>query len=455
MGTMESLAMFQGELCQVPVRVAAREDAIFLDLANDEWQAVQIDSEGWSVNDRPPVNFRRPRALRQLPTPVQAPNGRMEELRKYVNVAEAEWRLILAWTLFALTPDGPFPVLIFRGGQGSGKSSVVRLLKALVDPNLADLRSPPRELRDLAIAASNSWLMAYDNLSTLPDWLSDAICSLATGGGFGTRELYSDGDEYIIAFKRPVLLTSIEDVASRGDLLERSLIVSLTPLSETDRRPEQELAADFQRARPGLLGELLTALAATLKELPKVRSRELMRMADFCRFGIAAEKALRWPAGSFLAAYRENLSQSHDIALDNSVLPPYLARFVEECPDHKWEGSATELLKGLNALAEDKERNDREWPKKPHTLSGKLRRLAPNLEAKGLRVTFSRDTSAARNKTIELRRTTKQGGGDASDEAEASETKNSPDAPDGLDAPPPSPAAADHWTPFDATPSRN
>ncbi len=123
---------------------------------------------------------------------------------------------------------------------------MARLLKALVDPNLAELRSPPRELRDLAIAASNSWLLAYDNLSRLPEWLSDAICSLATGGGFGTRLLFSDGDEYIVAFKRPVLLTSIEDVASRGDLLERSLIVSLTPLSGTDRRPEQEMEADFQ-----------------------------------------------------------------------------------------------------------------------------------------------------------------------------------------------------------------
>lgn len=122
--TMESLAMFQGEQCQVPVRVAAHKDEVYLDLANDAWEAVKIDAEGWSVKNRPPVNFHRPRALRQLPTPVQAPNSRIKELRKYVNVAETEWRLILAWTLFALTPDGPFPVLIFRGGQGSGKSSV-------------------------------------------------------------------------------------------------------------------------------------------------------------------------------------------------------------------------------------------------------------------------------------------------------------------------------------------
>lgn len=39
------------------------------------------------------------------------------------------------------------------------------------------------------IAANNSWCLAYDDLSHVPPWLSDALCRLSTGGGFATREL--------------------------------------------------------------------------------------------------------------------------------------------------------------------------------------------------------------------------------------------------------------------------
>ena len=72
------------------------------------------------------------------------------------------------------------------------------MVRALIDPNTAPLRAAPRDGRDLIIAATNGWVIALDNLSTVPDWLSDAICRLATGGGFATRELYSDGEEIII-----------------------------------------------------------------------------------------------------------------------------------------------------------------------------------------------------------------------------------------------------------------
>ena len=70
------------------------------------------------------------------------------------------------------------------------------------------------------IAANNSWCLAYDNLSHVPAWLSDALCRLSTGGGFATRELYTDQEEIIFDSQRPVLLTSIEEVATRSDLLK-------------------------------------------------------------------------------------------------------------------------------------------------------------------------------------------------------------------------------------------
>jgi hypothetical protein len=45
------------------------------------------------------------------------------------------------------------------------------------------------------IAANNGYLLAFDNLSGLPAWLSDALCRLASGGSFAVRQLYTDDDE--------------------------------------------------------------------------------------------------------------------------------------------------------------------------------------------------------------------------------------------------------------------
>src|SRR5215472_19039512 len=101
----------------------------------------------------------------------------------------------LAWLLAALRFGGPYPLLAISGEQGSAKTVLSKLLKSLVDPNVAPVRAPAREERELMIAANNGHLLAFDNLSGLPAWLSDALCRLASGGSFAVRQLYTDDEE--------------------------------------------------------------------------------------------------------------------------------------------------------------------------------------------------------------------------------------------------------------------
>ena len=111
--------------------------------------------------------------------------------------------LLAAWLVAAFRPHGPYPILVLHGEQGSAKSTTARVLRALLDPNTAPLRGEPRDLRDVMIAASNGWIISFDNLSRIPHWLSDALCRLATGGGFSTRELYTDSEEVLFDAQRP------------------------------------------------------------------------------------------------------------------------------------------------------------------------------------------------------------------------------------------------------------
>jgi hypothetical protein len=333
LGVLEGQARFDGPERAVFVRVAEQDGSTYLDLGEASWRAVEISAAGWRVVDDPPVLFRRPRALLALPLPVRG--GSLDSLRELLNLeGEADWQLIVAWLLQALRGTGSYPVVALAGEQGSCKSSAARLLRALVDPSSAPLRSPPREVRDLMIAASNGWVVALDNLSHIPDWLSDALCCLATGGGYSTRELYSDGEETIFAARRPCILTSIEDVTRRGDLLDRALSLTLPPLREAGsplrrRRPEREYQAAVEDALPGILGALLDAACAARQQLPRVYLEDPPRMADYAEVGVAAEQALGWDAGSFLAAYQGIRGQAHQVSLDSSLIYPPLLALLE------------------------------------------------------------------------------------------------------------------------------
>lgn len=384
---IEAKALFEGETHPIHVRVAEFDENIYLDLCNPAWQVVEITPQGWQVMDESPVRFRRSRGMLTLPAPV--PDGSVDELRPFLNVDDDTWRLVVAWLVSTLRPRGPYPALALFAEQGSGKSTTGRLLRELVDPNAAPLRAEPHDGRDLMIAANNSWCLAYDNLSHVPPWLSDALCRLSTGGGFATRELYTDQDEVIFDSQRPVLLTSIEEVATRSDLLDRCLIVWLPAIPEENRRPEAELYAAFEQARPRILGALLDAVVAALRHLPTIKLPTLPRMADFAIWATAAESALGWEHGTFLAAYQGNRQSANDVALEASSVARPLLDLLEE--DGAWSGTSSELLTALEGRVTDQVKRQNVWPKNARSVSGHLKRLAPNLRAGGWQVTFHRE----------------------------------------------------------------
>jgi hypothetical protein len=252
----------------------------------------------------PPVRFRRPAGL--LPLPVPERGGSIEALNSFLNLTSPnDFVLIVAWLLAALRSCGPYPLLAICGEQGSAKTVLSKLLKALIDPNAAPVRALSREQRELMIAANNSYLLAFDNLSGLPDWLSDALCRLATGGSFAVRQLYTDDEEVLFEASRPILLNGIEDVISRPDLGDRAIFLTLAPIPERNRRPEAELWREFETARPLILGALLDAVVHGLRRIDHVQLGPLPRMADFALWAAACETAL-WPARTFARAYAVN-----------------------------------------------------------------------------------------------------------------------------------------------------
>ncbi len=385
--TLKGKALHDGPELAVAVRVASHGDAIYFDLANQDWEVVEITAAGWRVMKDSPVRFVRKRGQLPLPTPI--PGGRLEELRPLLNLKKDEnWILLVAWLVAALRPGRPFPILSVNGEQGSAKSTLCKMARALIDPNKAPLRRPPREERDLMIAAINGWVVAFDNLSGIPAALSDALCTLATGGGFSARELYTDADEKLFDATRPVLMNGIEDLATRSDLLDRCLCLTLPTIADSERQEEEALWERFEEIRPRVLGALLNAVVAALNNKNKVTLTSKPRMADFAAWIVAAEPALGWSVGKFLETYTANRSLANRLVVDTSVLAAPILALVESEPF--WLGTANELLHTLgDGYADERTRKDKNWPTTARKLTGELRRLAPNLRRLGVEVKFA------------------------------------------------------------------
>jgi hypothetical protein len=403
--TIRAKARHQGPTCPVHVRLCEHEGRLYLDLGDPLWRAVEVDPKGWRIVDRPPVRFRRPHSMKALPAPEHG--GNVNDLRRFLNVRnDGDFVLVVAFLLAALRDSGPYPVLVVTGEQGAAKSTFCKVLRQLVDPCIGPLRAFPREERDLLVAAINSRLVVFDNVSTLSPWLSDALGRLATRNGFSTRELYTNMGEVVFDVTRPVILNGITDFVTRGDLLSRSITITLEPIPDEDRRTECELWRDFEAAHPRILGALLSAFARGLAELPNVKPTRLPRMADFATWALACEPAL-WPAGTFIEAYVANIEDANEGAIEGDPVAHAVRAFMEG--RDLWKGTWARLLEALTNTPDKYVTNLRQFPDTSRKLADRMRRAAPSLRRVG--ITFEVERSGKnRERTVTLERSPSRGG---------------------------------------------
>lgn len=377
---LSGVAKHEGEQHEVFLRVAKRDDRYYLDLCNEAWQAVEITATGWQVLDNPPVKFRRTDAMQVLPLPVK--DGDINLLWPSVNIAEADRPLVKAWLLEAWRSETPFPVIELGGQQGSGKSDTQHRLRDLVDPNQVNLRAAPKTVEDIYVGARNNWLVSFNNLSHLTANQQDAFCTLASGGGFASRTLYTNADETVIECQRPAIFNGIATLATAQDLVDRLIRLDLPEIKK--RRRGAELAAEFEKHRPAILGGLLDLFIKTLARLQAVKIDPLPRMADFATLGEAMMQAQDHPAGVFLQRYQAARERAVIQALESSPVAGAVQEFIERNP-----GGYSGLIKKLFELLEDYRTESEGWPRSSKGFADALRRHAPGLAVLSIKVWFN------------------------------------------------------------------
>lgn len=380
---LEARAVNEGPEYKARIRVGSNGDHVWLDLCDDRWRAVEISEHGWSIIESPKIKFLRSPAMRALPEPIVG--GMIEDLRRFFNVrSDADFMLTVAWIVAAIRDRGPYPILVANGEQGTGKSVFSRMVRSLVDPCAAPIRAAPKDDRDLIVSAVNSHVLAYDNLSSVPAWLSDGLCRMATGGGFATRMLHTDRDEMIFEAQKPTILNGIPSLTDRPDLADRALTVHLVAIPDTERRPEDELWLDFDAQRPAILGAILDAVVSALREMPTIKIAGFPRMADFVKWTTAAAPGLGWEPDDFMAAYSTNRRDVSDLSFEASPVAVAVRDFMlAEHPSAMWIGTPTELLAAITPHAPEAIRKSKMWPLTAQGLGNQFDRIAPLLRMRG------------------------------------------------------------------------
>jgi len=383
---LEARAQFDSPARAVFSRIADHDGSIFLDLADDRWRAVGIRCDGWRVVSSPPVRFHRPAGM--LPLPVPQRGGSIQALAGLLNLAGTDdFTLVVAWILTALRPRGPYPLLSITGEQGSAKTVLSKLLKSLIDPNVATARTPARDDRELMIAAKHNLVLGFDNVSALSPWFSDALCRLATVASLAVRRLYTDDEEVLMQAARPVLLNGIEDVITRADLADRALFLELNAIDQASRRPEKAIWDSFAQIHPGVLGALLDAVVHGLRRLPHTHIGQLPRMADFAQWVSACEGAL-WKQSRYMKAYGKNRYAAMVAVIEADPVAACVTQIMERTPC--WSGTASDLLRTGTQHYRSVGSLPRGWPNSPRATSGRPRRRQTSLRGLGINVAFKR-----------------------------------------------------------------
>jgi hypothetical protein len=383
---LEGLAR-QQEPRTLNIRVAGDRERIHIDMADAGNNIIEISAGTWRITNGSDHLFGRTELTKPMIDPGST--GDIELLWKYVNIEPEDRPVMLAVMVdLLISPNTSKPVTSFIAEHGSAKTSTMKCIVSLVDPSTADAHGAPRDEDRWLSQAAGSWVVPLDNLSSVPDWLSDAICRASTGDASVKRALFTDDSLWVTKIRRGVMITGIDLGGLNGDLTDRLVPIQLGEM--TERLTEAELETAWAADRSAVFAGLLNLAAKVHKMLPTVGKIALPRMADY---GLVLHCVDKIRDTDGMARY---LEQKRIMLADSAVSDSFIAHLVDM--HAKMEGTAADILLMVTPSDEMPWARPVDWPKKARTVSTRLAKHAPALRSMGW--TVSNDGGQNKQKTV-------------------------------------------------------
>lgn len=394
---LEARAMNELNEVLVERRCATVDNCIYYDLKDDSCNVVKISKDGWEIIKDSPVIFARTKTMYRQVIPER--NGNLDILDKWFRYKDKNHLILQKVILVAsFIPNIARPIQVLHGEKGSSKTSTMKLVRDITDPAIVPVVSIPKTIDDLAVYISKNYVPCFDNIDTISNQVSDLLCTAVTGGGHTKRKLYTDDEEQVMFFQRFIVLNGINVVATRPDLLDRSILLELERIPPNERKEEKVLKEEFEKDKPIILGAIFETLSKAMSIYNEVELDNLGRMADFTKWGYAIAEVSGIGGDKFLDAYLNNQKNANIEALESHPVGFAMYKFME----HKdvWSGSPTSLLSKLEIIAESEkiDTTNSAWAKTPNVLSRRLNEIKSNLLDVGIE--FKR--SKGKNREIKI-----------------------------------------------------
>ncbi len=385
LNVLEAMAVFRSSEFELWNRIAKHQGSFWYDLGNGK--AVRVATDRWEIGTSP-VLFRRyaHQQVQVRPTP----GGDPWRVFEFLNVSEPNRLLVLVYIISCFIPDIPHPIFHPHGPQGTAKTCLCKAIKKLSDPSSIEAIITPRDVTELVQVLAHHHVCLFDNLSSLPSWMSDVLAQACTGGGFSKRQLYTDDGDIIYQVKRCIGLNGINLMISKPDLMDRAILLNLERIEPSRRIEEAILWQKFDEERPYILGGIFDVLAKAVAIYPNVKPSCLHRMADFTRWGFAIAEALGGLGEKFLIAYGRNIEAQNEEVVQGNTLAQAILTFMDE--KEGWDGYMKDVFTHLQEIAKPS-KYDKTFPGDHKNLRRHLERIKTTLSEYGISFTIGRRSS--------------------------------------------------------------
>lgn len=373
-------------------RIAVHDGRYYLYLADDTQTIIEYSATGWYVCENSPVKFVFDKYKSPLPIP-RRDDGKIDMLWDLARINNIPDQLVVTAVLVkALVPGGTDPILAISGYAGSGKTTTANCLRSMVDPfTKGKVLAKIPEIDHIAIHAMQRRILAIDNISHITADQSDTLCNVSTGGGFSKRTLFSDSEETILDVQNLTILTSIGNVVTKPDLLERAIVIDMTRITDQERESESSLSQGLELHHAQILGGLLDITVAALHHRDTTEPPRYSRMVEFTHLGEGVEQYLDYPTGSMRSRMAAGVEIANEIAIESSPVASIIREWMTL--ERDWSGTTTDLLNILKTHAKKSELAGT-LPKTANSLGGELKKCESALAQCGIVIEDFRESRA-------------------------------------------------------------
>ena len=364
------------------------EEGIEYDLKNDRQQSVIVDDAGWRVSSQKVHKFISPSLSSAQVKPKKTNQSLLDLLKPYVNLSGDSFLLFVIWLVQAFC-SGNHNALLVTAERGSGKSTLSRVIRRILEPSDVEVSRFPKNEEALLTTLSNLYLVCFDNVRDITESQSDILCSAITGATSTKRSLYTNNDLYVQKLHNTVALNGISVFPKESDLAERFLVIELKKLTGQELKREKDFWSSFNRTLPFILGAIFDTLSEAMKHFKQMSLSNLPRMADAFADMMAIALALGLSEEEFRRIYADNIARMNKLRSETPLVEAIRELMNDFSGRRSIEGKAERIFSMVrNNYSGDKN----SLPGNASHFSRKVEELHDVLFATGFRVNVD-DTS--------------------------------------------------------------